>query len=43
MKELKDCRNGSMQLALIFLNEGQEKITCLDLMKQKIDSQNADD
>jgi hypothetical protein len=21
-----------------FLNEGQEKITCLDLMKQKIDS-----
>jgi hypothetical protein len=24
--------------AVSFLNEGQEKITCLDLMKQKIDS-----
>ncbi|WP_392384604.1 transposase [Marinomonas primoryensis] len=48
--ELKDCRNCSMQSACMrnpvkekgrqvsFLNEGQEKITCLDLMKQKIDS-----
>jgi transposase len=48
--ELEDCRNCSMQSECMrnpvkekgrqvsFLNEGQEKITCLDLMKQKIDS-----
>jgi len=48
--ELEDCRNCSMQSTCMrnpvkekgrqvsFLNEGQEKITCLDLMKQKIDS-----
>ena len=48
--ELEDCRNCSMQSKCMrnpvkekgrqvsFLNEGQEKITCLDLMKQKIDS-----
>jgi hypothetical protein len=48
--ELEDCRNCSMQSKCMrnpvkekgrqvsFLNDGQEKITCLDLMKQKIDS-----
>lgn len=48
--ELEDCRNCSMQSTCMrnpvkekgrqvsFLNEGQEKITCLDLMRQKIDS-----
>jgi hypothetical protein len=48
--ELEICRNSSMQSEcmrnpvkekgrqVLFLNEGQEKITCLDLMKQKVDS-----